>query len=107
MVLVVYADANRGVSFCKKPFTKDSYVKHFCEVAEMFNQKQRNFEFFEDFKGDWQNVDTVLMFVVNNIYPATEFFKFPADKKFVLRNFKNIQGQTNLITKEVYRREEV
>ena len=102
MTLIVYADANRGVSFCKKPFHKDAYVKRFCEAAEMFNQKQNNFVFYEDFRGDWEKIDKIVLFCANTSYPATEFFRFPPNRRYLLTKFKHIQGKNNLITREVY-----
>lgn len=104
MTLVLTLDNNNGMSFLNKRQSFDAAItdrifkfNHCCwpnsnGVSNTFNKLQ------------WSNIDTVIIFRWNRVYPADRYFKWPADQNFVLSSFENFEGNSHYVTMEVYKR---
>lgn len=103
MILAVFTDANRGVSFAGKPFVSPDGIK--AELARMKSQlPDKEIVEYDMFKGDWTQVEHVVIFHVNKVYPADRIFKFPANYRYLITNAFNFAADGEVYTAEVFRR---
>lgn len=98
MKLIVICDANRGVSFCGKPVGKDKAVNDSIQAIK------DEYIVFNSPNVLWSQIDEVILFNLNRVYPSTYKFEFPPNKDFYLREFESFEGSSHEhITKEVYK----
>ena len=83
LILIVCTDANRGFGFSKKLFKKTKTAEKI--INKILEQKGDQVILYEDFKGNWSEINAIFNFNCNRVYPATEYFKFPANYQFVLK----------------------
>ena len=103
MLLVVNADANRGVSFAGKYFVKPKGIE--AEIQQIKKQIP-DIEMIEygDFKGDWTRIDQVVIFNTNKVYPADKYFKFPANYRYLIKTCFNFAADGEVDSAEVFKR---
>lgn len=103
MVLVVTVDNNNGISFLERPQSSDAVVtQRINEIPDALWLNEKGMR--PDSVIYWSQIDTVILFRWNRVYPADRTFKWPANRKFVLTSFENFEGNSHeVITKEVYK----
>lgn len=108
MYLMVTVDANRGMEFNHRPVSRDARLTELME-----EDKKRHAAYWPDEVGvinpppesiQWSQVTTVYLYNFNRVYPADVYFKFPANKQFVLQTCGTFKGNSHIITKEVYKK---
>lgn len=105
MVLVVTVDSNNGISFLERPQSSDAVVTQ--RINEIPDALWLNKNGIGSAPINsviyWSQIDTVILFRWNRVYPADRTFKWPTNKEFVLTSFENFEGNSHdVITKEVY-----
>lgn len=102
MTIIACVDSNLGMRFNNRPQSRDKVI------AAKLSEDVTGITFDivnAPSEINWAQVDTVILYKWNRVYPADEFFKWPADASFVLQSFDNFEGYSHqVITKEVYKR---
>lgn len=103
MLLVVNSDANRGVGFAGKKFIIPNAIK---KEIEQIKKQIPDIELvnYNEFNGDWTLIDTVIIFSNNKVYPADDFFKFPANYRYLISNFINFVNDDTVYSAEIFKR---
>lgn len=92
MTGIALTDANRGISFMGKPVSRDALADKIVESIQRFYNGSA-IMITDDSR--WSDIDNLYVINFNRVYPSTVKLNFPADKIFVLKDFKNIKGNSH------------